>query len=226
MLLNPIDSLPLGLLFRQSAYLSLLANDTAGPLPIAASFRRRCAAVELGLEDLDLVVSLHDHRLLLLALGYLLLQPLLYRFDIRVELLDFLVLASRIVLVLLALGFLFLKLGAHLLDLLLQLAHSLVIGLRGCWHTRCIAIERLVEVLAHLARLCHLVRRSVVLALRYVLILLRLLLLLGWLLGEGRLRGTGVERFVASFAGLGRGGTRLLDFELVFQSLHLQLHLI
>ena len=135
-----------------------------------------------------LVVTLHDHRLLLLALSYLLLQLLLDCLNIRLELLDLLVLATRIVLVLLALSFLLLKLGAHLLHLLLQLTHSLIIRLR---HTGCIAIKRIVEILAHLTGLCHLFRRSIVLTLRHVLILLRLRLL-SWLLDDGRLCGTGV----------------------------------
>ena len=78
-LLYAVHDFALGLFFRQSAYLALPANDAR---PLATALISTCAyllswgssAVEFGLEDLDLVVPLHDHCLLLLAFIDLFLQ--------------------------------------------------------------------------------------------------------------------------------------------------------
>jgi len=127
-----------------SSYLSLLAYY---PRLIRSCNLFLCSTIDFIFEDLNLVVALHYHRLLLLAFSYFIGVSLLRLFHLFLILLNFFFFPSGNLLILFSWYLLFFELIAHLFDLILQLNHYIA----RCLHLDRCDIKSLVEISADFA---------------------------------------------------------------------------
>ena len=117
---------------------------------------KRRSTSYLSFKDLNSVLSLHYHCLLLLALNDLFLVFFLHLFYIRSHFLDLFVFSSCDLLKLLPCRFFFLKLGANILQLLFKLGHSISFR-TSAYHQIILRCESLFELPSHLASFCKII---------------------------------------------------------------------
>ena len=139
---------------------------------------------EFIFENLDLIIALHNHRFLFLALCYFLSEFLFNLFYVFLKFLDFFVFTPRNLLILFARGLFFFEFCTHFFNLLFKLDHSIT-WLHLDW--RRLPIKSFVEVLTHLPILILVRLVIIIVVLVFVGTRGRWLLSLGLLLSRLRL---------------------------------------